>query len=182
VSGRILTVNADYFGRSPGVNRGVSRCHEEGIVTSASLMVRWPHAEEAAAYARCSSLGVGLHLDLGEWEYRGGSWGAVYEVLPEESAEAVGLELARQLEPFERMIRPPPPDHLDSDQHVHRDEPARGPVLAPGERLGVPAREASPSIAYSGVFFVHDSNGRPVPEAITAKALVKSSAGPRAGV
>jgi chitin disaccharide deacetylase len=171
VSERILIVNADDFGRSPGVNRGVIRCHEDGIVTSASLMVRWPSAEEAAAYARRTSLGVGLHLDLGEWEYRKGAWVTCYEVLPEEGAQAVALELERQLEAFERMVGRPP-DHLDSHQHVHRDEPARSALLALGERLGVPVRDATPAIAYSGVFFGQDGKGRPVPEAITAEALV----------
>jgi predicted glycoside hydrolase/deacetylase ChbG (UPF0249 family) len=171
VSERILIVNADDFGRSPGVNRGVVRCHEEGIVTSASLMVRWPHAEEAAAYARQSSLGLGLHLDLGEWEYRAGVWEPWYEVLPEESAETVAAEFERQLEVFERIVGRPP-DHLDSHQHVHRDEPARGAALALGERLGVPVREANPEIAYSGVFFGQDGKGRAVPEAITVEALV----------
>jgi predicted glycoside hydrolase/deacetylase ChbG (UPF0249 family) len=37
---RIAIVNADDFGRTPGVNRGIARAHEEGVVTSASLMVR----------------------------------------------------------------------------------------------------------------------------------------------
>ncbi|MEK6250824.1 MAG: ChbG/HpnK family deacetylase [Actinomycetota bacterium] len=171
MSERILIVNADDFGRSPGVNRGVIRCHEEGIVTSASLMVRWPHAEEAAAYARRSSLGVGLHLDLGDWAYRDGRWRAYYEVLQEESAEAVALELTSQLEGFERMVGRPP-DHLDSHQHVHRDEPVRAELLALGERLGVPVREASPGITYSGVFYGQDAKGIPVPEAITVEALV----------
>ena len=45
-------VNADDFGQSPGITRGVIAAHERGIVTSASLMVRWPSANEAAAYAR----------------------------------------------------------------------------------------------------------------------------------
>ena len=46
---RYLIVNADDLGRSPGVNRGVIEAHAGGIVTSASLMVRWPAAAEAAA-------------------------------------------------------------------------------------------------------------------------------------
>ena len=37
---RILVVNADDFGLSSGVNRGVVRAHDEGIVTSTSAMVR----------------------------------------------------------------------------------------------------------------------------------------------
>jgi predicted glycoside hydrolase/deacetylase ChbG (UPF0249 family) len=49
---RYLIVNADDFGQSHGVNRGVIEAFENGIVTSASLMVRWPAAVEAAAYAR----------------------------------------------------------------------------------------------------------------------------------
>src|SRR3712207_7115710 len=50
------------------------RSYEGGIVTSASLMVRWPAATEAAAYAReHRDLSVGLHLDLGEWVYREGT-------------------------------------------------------------------------------------------------------------
>ena len=46
---RALIVNADDFGLSAGVNAGVARTHEEGILTSASLMVRQPGAEQAAA-------------------------------------------------------------------------------------------------------------------------------------
>jgi predicted glycoside hydrolase/deacetylase ChbG (UPF0249 family) len=49
---RQLIVNADDFGQSAGVNRGVIEAHENGIVTSASLMVRWPDAADAARYAR----------------------------------------------------------------------------------------------------------------------------------
>jgi chitin disaccharide deacetylase len=78
VSERVLVVNADDFGRSPGVNRGVIKAHTDGIVTSATLMVRWPAAEEAAAYARRSSLSLGFHLDLGDWQYRDGHWHTLY--------------------------------------------------------------------------------------------------------
>ena len=41
---RSLIVNADDFGQSPGMNRGTIAARERGIVTSASLMVRWPAA------------------------------------------------------------------------------------------------------------------------------------------
>src|ERR687893_53407 len=78
---RYLIVNSDDFGLSRGVNQGIIEAHEQGIVTSASLMVRWPAAAEAAAYAReHSELSLGLHIDLSEWAYRDGDWRAVYEV------------------------------------------------------------------------------------------------------
>src|SRR5919106_4756433 len=102
LSERVLIVNADDFGRSPGVNRGVMRAHEEGIVTSATLMVNWPAAEEAAAYANPSTLSVGLHLDLGEWEYRDGEWHPRYEAPGAETEDGVAGEIARQLERFEQ--------------------------------------------------------------------------------
>jgi predicted glycoside hydrolase/deacetylase ChbG (UPF0249 family) len=173
MSERVLIVNADDFGRSPGVNGGVIRSHEEGIVTSATLMVRWPGAAEAAAYAQRSSLSVGLHLDLGEWEHREGEWHARYEVLAKRTADTVAEEIGSQLERFEQLIGRPP-SHLDSHQHVHREEPVRAALLRVGERLGVPVRGITPGIAYSGVFYGQDAEGSPVPDAITVEALVKT--------
>jgi chitin disaccharide deacetylase len=173
VTQRVLIVNADDFGRSPGVNRGVIRAHQEGIVTSATMMVRWPAAEEAAAYSRHSSLSVGLHLDLGEWEFHDGEWHTRYQVLATETANSVAQELSRQLEQLERMIGRPP-THLDSHQHVHREDPTRTALLRAGERLGVPVRDITPGIAYSGVFYGQDAQGTPVPEAITVRALVEA--------
>jgi predicted glycoside hydrolase/deacetylase ChbG (UPF0249 family) len=172
MSRRVLIVNADDFGRSPGVNQGVIRAHEHGVVTSATLMVRWPAATEAAAYARRSSLSVGLHLDLGEWVYRDGEWRTSYQVLATENADSVAEELNRQLNRLERLIGRPP-THLDSHQHVHRDEPARTALQQAGERLGIPVRWFTPGIAYSGAFFGQDSKGTPLPGAITVEALVE---------
>jgi chitin disaccharide deacetylase len=171
VSERILIVNADDFGRSPGVNRGVIRSHEAGIVTSAGLMVRWPAAEEAAEYARGSRLSLGLHLDLGEWEYRAGDWSPRYEVLSKETPEAVERELREQLERFERLVGTTP-THLDSHQHVHRSEPARTALRRVGAELGVPVRHLTPEISYSGSFYGQDAKGEPVPEAITVEGLI----------
>jgi chitin disaccharide deacetylase len=62
---RRLIVNADDFGRSPAINQAVIRAHREGILTTASLMVNEPAADEAVALARENpKLGVGLHLAL----------------------------------------------------------------------------------------------------------------------
>ncbi len=64
---RYLIVNADDFGRSPGVNWGIIEAHGGGIVTSASLMLRLPAAAKVAAYAtEHPDLALGLHFDLGE--------------------------------------------------------------------------------------------------------------------
>ena len=62
---RRLIVDADDFGISPGVNKGIIEAHTSGVVTSASLMVNLPAAKEAAAMAQAyPGLEVGLHLNL----------------------------------------------------------------------------------------------------------------------
>src|SRR5262249_35706710 len=64
-----LIVNADDFGLTSGVNRAVIRAHENGIVTSTTVMVNMPPFEEAAVMAgQYPSLGVGLHFNITQGE------------------------------------------------------------------------------------------------------------------
>lgn len=170
---RYLIVNADDFGRSPGVNRGVLQAHERGIVTSASLMVRWPAAAEAAAYCReYPSLSLGLHVDLGEWVFRDETWTPRYKVVPLEDVAAVTEEVARQLAAF-RGLAGKDPTHLDSHQHVHLQEPVRCILLETGRALGIPVRHFSPNVNYSGAFYGQSRTGSPLPEAISLEGLVR---------
>ena len=71
-----LIVNADDYGRAPGVSRGILHAHRQGIVTSTSAMVNQPDAEaqlkEALALpggstALTPGLGLGLHLVFTSW-------------------------------------------------------------------------------------------------------------------
>src|SRR5262249_18268426 len=62
-----LIVNADDLGLTPGVNRGILRAFQDGIVTSASLLVTGSAFEDAVALAQQNpKLDVGLHLALVE--------------------------------------------------------------------------------------------------------------------
>ena len=62
---RRLIVNADDFGRSRSINTAVIRAHQNGILTTASLMVNEPACDEAVSLAKENpQLGVGLHLAL----------------------------------------------------------------------------------------------------------------------
>jgi predicted glycoside hydrolase/deacetylase ChbG (UPF0249 family) len=171
VSTRRLIVNGDDFGLSAGVNRGIERAHEDGILTSASMMVRAQHATEAAEYAQAHpALSVGLHIDLGEWHYTGEVWVAAYEVVATEDADAVRAEIAAQLERF-RMLMGREPTHLDAHQHAHQSEPARTIVLEHGRWLGVPVRSFTPDLRYEGGFYGQSGRGEPWPEGITPEAL-----------
>ena len=60
-------LNADDFGLSPGINRGIIEAHRQGILTSASLMVAGDAFEEAVALSHeHSSLSLGVHLTFVE--------------------------------------------------------------------------------------------------------------------
>ena len=60
-----LIVTGDDFGLSSAVNLAIVTAHQQGILTSASLMVNGPAAAEAIALAQAHpTLAVGLHLVL----------------------------------------------------------------------------------------------------------------------
>jgi predicted glycoside hydrolase/deacetylase ChbG (UPF0249 family) len=168
---RLLIVNADDFGLSRGVNRGIVDAHEHGIVTSASLLVNAGAAAEAAAYAReHTRLSVGLHVDL---EPAGRRWlrRSVAErgaASPERAAAALGRQLAR----FRRHVGRDP-THLDSHHHVHRDAALRPIFADAADRLGVPLRHVDPEVRFRGDFYGHTAEGRPEPDAITPDALIR---------
>lgn len=178
---RHLIVNADDFGLTSGINRGIIEAHEHGIVTSASLMVRYEAAADAADYAKLrQELSLGLHFEAAEWRYRSGEWYAAYEVVDAHDAIALQAELDRQLEQFERLTGRLP-THLDSHQHVHQTEPARSILLRCAERLGVPLRGCHSSIAYDGGFYGQTGEGQPHPAGISMQTLTAMIAALPAG-
>src|SRR4051812_20546080 len=86
---RRLIVNADDFGRTAEINAGVIKAFEDGIVTSATLMVRYLDSAAAAGYAADHpALSLGLHLDLGEWQYVEDEWRLRYQVVDTDDAAA----------------------------------------------------------------------------------------------
>ena len=169
---RCLVVNADDFGRSHGINRGIVAAHEHGIVTSASLMVRWPAARDAVVSARrAPDLGLGLHVDLAEWVYTAGEWRPLYEVVDLCDQAAVRAEVWRQVERFDALYGDYP-SHLDSHQHVHRSEPVRSTLLEVASELGVVLRGEDRGVDYCGSFHGQTGRSEAMSEAITVEALV----------
>jgi predicted glycoside hydrolase/deacetylase ChbG (UPF0249 family) len=151
-----LIVNADDFGRTPGVNAGVLEAHCRGIVTSATVMVLEKAAPRGIREAseRARRLSLGLHFCV----TGGGPPGAAARYLPtlapdgrfprtpEELPERipaaeVRAELEAQIEIF-RMLARKDPTHLDS-HHRSRGLPARAPNEAARRALRA-ARVATP--------------------------------------
>jgi predicted glycoside hydrolase/deacetylase ChbG (UPF0249 family) len=170
---RYLIVNADDFGQSAGVNLGIIKAHEDGIVTSASLMVRWPAADEAAAYGReHPTFSIGLHVDLGEWIYREEKWTPLYQVVSMDDPRTVAAEVDRQLATFRRLMGQNP-THLDSHQHVHREEPVHSILMETARQLAVPLRHFWPLVRYCGSFYGQAADGQPFPQGISVEALMR---------
>ena len=60
-----VIINADDFGLSPGVNRGILEAFENGVLTSTTLLANLDHFDEAVQLAReHPELPVGVHLSL----------------------------------------------------------------------------------------------------------------------
>jgi predicted glycoside hydrolase/deacetylase ChbG (UPF0249 family) len=168
---RNLIVNADDLGLSAAVNNGIFAAHADGVVTSASLMVRQGAAPAAAERAgEFPNLAVGLHLDLGEWNYEAGEWTLAYSHCNLDDPAAVGAECRAQVERF-RALLGRDPTHLDSHQHVHESEPAKGVAEALAAELGVPLRNRA--VRYEGGFYGQSGKGEPFPEGITPERLIE---------
>jgi predicted glycoside hydrolase/deacetylase ChbG (UPF0249 family) len=169
---RYLVVNADDFGYSQSVNRGVIEAHERGIVTSASLMIDRPGAVGAAAYAsRRPQLGLGLHVELKRWRVsRVPRRGATLRLSV--LMRATSKQLRRQLERF-RAVAGRDPSHLDAHYNRHLSADVRPQFQALADELEIPLRRVDPRIAFCGEFYGQDGKGRPDPDAITPEALVR---------
>lgn len=176
---RFLVVNADDLGASEGINAGIVRAHRDGIVTSASLMVKQPSAGEAAILTRDLGIGLGLHIDLAEWEPRDGVLQEIYRRVDLEDATAVVAEIDDQIDTFVQLVGRPP-DHLDSHQHVHLTGVTKEASLAAARRLGVPLRRLG-RVALCDGFYGQQANFEPYAEGISLENLLRLLDGLPAG-
>jgi len=139
-----LIVNADDFGHSEGVNRGIAEAHRDGIVTSTSLMVDEPAAAHAVPIGeRLPDLSIGLHACITD---------ELARPLVDLTAEgALRAELERQLERF-RELMGREPDHLDSHHNVHLLPEALPAFRAAAAERGLWLRAQPPVRYFSGFY------------------------------
>ena len=61
----LLIINADDFGYSSGINLGIIRAHERGVLSSTTMMANMPGFDEGVELAKSHpDLGIGVHLTL----------------------------------------------------------------------------------------------------------------------
>jgi len=151
-----LIVNADDFGLTENVNRGILDAHREGIVTSTTLLANgWAFEGAAAASKRFPRLGIGVHLNLTEGMAvadpshirtlvdRAGRlhmtparlWAGI--ATGQVSLSDIEFELRAQIKKVIRSgIRP---THFDGHKHVHVLPPVSEVVLRLAREFHVPA-------------------------------------------
>lgn len=153
-----LIVNADDYGVTEDVSRGILEAHQRGIVTSTSVMIGFPASAEAVrrALTEAPNLGLGVHLTLSGGGrpvlppsevvslvdeqgcfYPFDEWLLRYEQFdPDEIRE----ELAAQCDRFIEIARRPP-DHLDGHHHaVYRHAAGLRTLFDLAETYSIPIR------------------------------------------
>jgi chitin disaccharide deacetylase len=158
---RHLIVNADDFGLSAGVNRGIADCHLQGVVTSASLMVGRPGTLEAVAMSReLPDLAIGLHWDCG---------GEGLPELDHTDPGRVREAFHRQLDRFHQLLGRGP-THVDSEAHAHREHGLLPIFQELVEPLGVPLRHDG-TLRFVGAFYAQWRHGVSEPEHVSPGAF-----------
>jgi len=138
-----LIVNADDFGFTPDVNRGIIAAHRDGILTATTLMANGAAFDDAVGLARGTpSLDVGCHLVL----ISGRSVLPPYAPLPASVGELLRALAARRLRIYDELaaqIRKIQaagiePSHLDTHKHTHLAPPVLDAVARAAREFGVP--------------------------------------------
>jgi hopanoid biosynthesis associated protein HpnK len=157
---RRLIINADDFGLTPGVNRGIIEAHGHGIVTSATLMANGAAFEDAVRLAQSSPrLSVGCHVvlvdgvpllpasqvsslvtgqDASGPRFRDGisgfAWRALTGQLHPEQIEAEAAAQIRKLQSAGLAV-----SHVDTHKHTHLFPGVLRPLLQAARECGVRA-------------------------------------------
>jgi chitin disaccharide deacetylase len=153
---RRLIINADDFGLTKGVNRGIEDCHKAGSVTSATLMANSMALEEAVSIAKANpALGVGCHVMLVDGEpltgqaattllrsdgrtFRVGiaefAWAALRGKLNDSEIYNEAVAQIQKLQSSGISV-----DHFDTHKHTHMFPSVLRPLLRAAKDCGVPA-------------------------------------------
>lgn len=137
-----MIVNADDFGFTHDVNRGIVEAHRAGILTATTLMATGAAFDDAVRLTRANpSLDVGCHLVLvnAPSALDGG------DMLPATVAELLRALMTRRIRVYDELraqverilaagIRP---SHLDTHKHTHLAPPVLNAVVRIAREYGI---------------------------------------------
>jgi predicted glycoside hydrolase/deacetylase ChbG (UPF0249 family) len=122
---RFLIINADDFGISTEVNRGIFTAYEKGVITDSSLLIKGEYSQEAITMIKENpEFPVGIHIALDPllgWESPGKekfTRQGLHQIMNESTfLTKIEQEIHEQIEAFldTGLI----PSHIDTHHHVH---------------------------------------------------------------
>lgn len=136
-----LVVNADDFGFTSDVNRGIIEAHQNGILTAATIMANAAAFEDAVCLARENpSLDLGAHLVL-----VGGRSLSANALLPAGIPQLLAAIAARRIRIYEELSAQVrrildaglPLSHLDTHKHTHLAPPVLDAVARLAEEFKI---------------------------------------------
>jgi chitin disaccharide deacetylase len=158
---KFLIVNADDFGYSRGINRGIVEAHTRGVVTSATTIVNAPATEDAVRLAALNpGLSVGLHVNFTNEGER---------LVEFNDPELCRAELRRQFDRFVALFGRLP-THVDSHQHVHRGRSPLPVFQELAKEHNLPLRDAPP-VVFKGGFYAQWVHGVTDPSKVSVAFL-----------
>jgi len=142
ISRKRLIVNADDFGFTPDVNRGIVDAHRGGILTATTLMANGAAFDDGVRLARDTpSLDVGCHLVL----ISGRSLLPPYAPLPASVPELLRALAVRRIRVYDELAEQVrkilaagiEPTHLDTHKHTHLAPPVLDAVARIAAEFGI---------------------------------------------
>ena len=151
-----VIINADDFGYSKSINKGILYAIKNGVVSSTSVMVYGNAADEAAELKNIEKISVGLHLHM------------------EEATDNPKEEFDKQVEIFTKLVGRAP-DHID----VHKPrssnmEPVTPLLQAYSTEHNTPVRELGHAKSIKTFFGINvkDGNNYIDPERVSVENLL----------
>ncbi|MEW9096045.1 MAG: chitin disaccharide deacetylase [Clostridiaceae bacterium] len=150
-----IIFNADDFGLTSGCNRGIVEAIKNEVVTSTTLMVNMPKAEEAVKLAKengITSLGIHLTLTCGKpilsekevpslIDDRGIFYRRTKKLCPVMNLKEAERELRAQINKFLQMGMDL--SHMDGHHHIHMYDGVREIVANLAKEYDVPLRSSN---------------------------------------
>jgi chitin disaccharide deacetylase len=136
-----LVVNADDFGFTPDVNRGIVEAHRDGILTATTMMANGAAFDDAVRLAGVTpTLDIGCHLVL-----IGGESLVTKRAFPATVSQLMVALVKRELRVYDELAAQVrrivaagvQPTHLDTHKHTHLAPPVLDAVARIAEEFGV---------------------------------------------
>lgn len=154
-----LIVNGDDFGYSKAVNLGILEAYNNGILTSATMMVNMPGVEHAFELCKENpGLGVGIHLVLSAGKPihpnvpslvdDRGFFKKLTDIQKEADIEDIQKEFNSQMEKFISFGFMP--THIDSHHHIHFDDKILSLVIDMARKYNLPIRYSKKDLVDKG--------------------------------